>query len=99
MTKYRSIIFPFQKINEKPQVITDYEAGRAIPNQVVLGKMEKALGKGNLVIFPNGPLIYCCFILRHQLKLKFCSELNHSKDRSTVPLLLFILLYKTDIRQ
>ncbi|EEB11765.1 conserved hypothetical protein [Pediculus humanus corporis] len=32
------------KINEKPQVINDYEAGRAIPNQAVLGKMEKALG-------------------------------------------------------
>lgn len=35
----------FQKINEKPQVINDYEAGRAIPNPTVLGKMEKALGK------------------------------------------------------
>lgn len=32
------------KINEKPQVINDYEAGRAIPNQVILGKMEKVLG-------------------------------------------------------
>ncbi|KAL0280503.1 UNVERIFIED_CONTAM: hypothetical protein PYX00_001772 [Menopon gallinae] len=32
------------KINEKPQVINDYEAGRAIPNPTVLGKMEKALG-------------------------------------------------------
>jgi putative transcription factor len=32
------------KINEKPQVVTDYEAGRGIPNQMVLGKMEKVLG-------------------------------------------------------
>lgn len=32
------------KINEKPQVITDYEAGRAIPNQQILGKLERALG-------------------------------------------------------
>lgn len=32
------------KINEKPQVITDYEAGRGIPNNVILGKIEKALG-------------------------------------------------------
>ena len=32
------------KINEKPTVINDYEAGRAIPNQQVLGKMERALG-------------------------------------------------------
>lgn len=32
------------KINEKPQVINDYEAGRAIPNQQLLGKLERALG-------------------------------------------------------
>lgn len=32
------------KINEKPQVINDYESGRAQPNQQVLGKMERALG-------------------------------------------------------
>ncbi|KAF7725605.1 multiprotein-bridging factor 1 [Apophysomyces ossiformis] len=33
-----------QKINEKPQVVNDYESGRAVPNQQVLGKMERALG-------------------------------------------------------
>ncbi|CAO3650054.1 unnamed protein product [Cunninghamella echinulata] len=33
-----------QKINEKPQVVTEYESGKAIPNQQVLGKMERALG-------------------------------------------------------
>lgn len=32
------------KVNEKPQVINDYEAGRAIPNQQVLAKIERALG-------------------------------------------------------
>ncbi|XP_070532513.1 endothelial differentiation-related factor 1-like [Ptychodera flava] len=32
------------KINEKPQVIQDYESGRAIPNNQVLGKIERALG-------------------------------------------------------
>uniref|UniRef100_A0A8D2D0U2 Endothelial differentiation related factor 1 n=1 Tax=Sciurus vulgaris TaxID=55149 RepID=A0A8D2D0U2_SCIVU len=32
------------QINEKPQVITDYESGRAIPNNQVLGKIEKAIG-------------------------------------------------------
>lgn len=32
------------KVNEKPQIINDYEAGRGIPNQVVIGKIEKALG-------------------------------------------------------
>ncbi|XP_071949077.1 endothelial differentiation-related factor 1 homolog isoform X2 [Antedon mediterranea] len=32
------------KINEKPQVINDYEAGRAIPNNQVLGKIERTLG-------------------------------------------------------
>ena len=34
------------KINEKPQVVGDYESGRAgvVPNQAVLGKMERVLG-------------------------------------------------------
>ncbi|XP_023017371.1 multiprotein bridging factor 1 [Leptinotarsa decemlineata] len=32
------------KINEKPQIITDYEAGRGIPNNVIIGKIEKAIG-------------------------------------------------------
>ena len=32
------------KINEKPQVITDYEAGRGIPNNIILGKIEKTIG-------------------------------------------------------
>lgn len=32
------------KINEKPQVINDYEAGRAVPNQQLLAKLERALG-------------------------------------------------------
>jgi len=32
------------KIMEKPQVVNDYEAGRAIPNQAILGKLERALG-------------------------------------------------------
>jgi putative transcription factor len=39
-----SLLFLFQKINEKPQVITDYEAGRGIPNQQILGKIERAIG-------------------------------------------------------
>jgi len=32
------------KINEKASIINDYEAGRAIPNQVILSKIEKTLG-------------------------------------------------------
>lgn len=32
------------KINEKPQVIADYECGKAIPNNQVMGKLERALG-------------------------------------------------------
>lgn len=31
-------------VNEKPQVIGEYEAGRAIPNQQLLGKLERKLG-------------------------------------------------------
>lgn len=32
------------KINEKPTIVNDYEAGRGTPNQQVLAKMERALG-------------------------------------------------------
>ncbi|XP_038045671.1 endothelial differentiation-related factor 1 homolog [Patiria miniata] len=32
------------KINEKPQVINDYEASRAIPNQAILAKIERIIG-------------------------------------------------------
>ncbi|ORZ01841.1 MBF1-domain-containing protein [Lobosporangium transversale] len=32
------------KVNEKQTVINDYEASRAIPNQQILGKLERALG-------------------------------------------------------
>jgi len=32
------------KMNEKPQTINDYEAGKAIPNQQVLGKLERCIG-------------------------------------------------------
>uniref|UniRef100_A0A336LN95 CSON014800 protein n=1 Tax=Culicoides sonorensis TaxID=179676 RepID=A0A336LN95_CULSO len=32
------------KICEKPQIVNDYEAGRGIPNNVILGKIERAIG-------------------------------------------------------
>jgi len=32
------------KICEKPQVVQDYEAGRGIPNNLILGKIEKVIG-------------------------------------------------------
>ncbi|KAF9585545.1 multiprotein-bridging factor 1 [Lunasporangiospora selenospora] len=31
------------KVNEKQTVINDYEAGRAVPNQQILGKLERVL--------------------------------------------------------
>lgn len=31
------------KICEKPQIVNDYEAGRGIPNQQILAKLERAL--------------------------------------------------------
>ena len=32
------------RINEKPSVIADYETGKAIPNNQILGKLERVLG-------------------------------------------------------
>ncbi|KAG8364858.1 hypothetical protein BUALT_Bualt18G0042200 [Buddleja alternifolia] len=33
-----------QMINEKPQIIQEYESGKAIPNQQIISKLERALG-------------------------------------------------------
>nr|XP_043628942.1 multiprotein-bridging factor 1c [Erigeron canadensis] len=33
-----------KQINERPQVVQEYENGKAVPNQSVLAKMEKVLG-------------------------------------------------------
>lgn len=33
-----------QMINEKPQVINEYESGKAIPNGAILNKLSRALG-------------------------------------------------------
>ena len=32
-----------QQVNEKPSVIQDYEAGKAIPSPQILGKLERSL--------------------------------------------------------
>ncbi|KAH0448433.1 hypothetical protein IEQ34_022233 [Dendrobium chrysotoxum] len=37
-------LFLFQLINEKPQVIQEYESGKAIPNQQIINKLERVLG-------------------------------------------------------
>ena len=31
-------------INEKPQVIAEYESGKAVPNPQIIGKIERKLG-------------------------------------------------------
>ncbi|KAJ7559933.1 hypothetical protein O6H91_04G107400 [Diphasiastrum complanatum] len=33
-----------QQINEKPQIIQEYESGKAIPNQQIITKLERVLG-------------------------------------------------------
>jgi len=38
-----------QKISEKPQVVNEYESGKAIPNQAVISKLERALGINSLL--------------------------------------------------
>jgi len=33
-----------QQINEKPQIIQEYESGKAIPNNQIIAKLERVLG-------------------------------------------------------
>lgn len=40
-----SSCFYLQAINERPQIVQEYECGKAIPNTQILAKMEKALSK------------------------------------------------------
>lgn len=39
-----NIVGGVQVINEKPQIIQEYESGKAIPNQQIISKLERALG-------------------------------------------------------
>lgn len=39
-----------QKINEKVVVVVDYESGRALPNQQIISKLERALGKNSIAL-------------------------------------------------
>lgn len=46
------------KICEKPQIVNDYEAGRGIPNNLILGKIERVIGiklRGKEVGTPFAP--------------------------------------------
>lgn len=44
-SNHHNSVFISQKINEKPQVIMDYESGKAIPNNQVMSKIERVLGE------------------------------------------------------
>jgi len=47
-----------QKVNEKPQVISDYESGRAVPSPQLLAKIERILKvklRGKDIGAPLGP--------------------------------------------
>ena len=35
---------PWQQLNMQPQVVNEYESGKAIPNNAIIAKFEKALG-------------------------------------------------------
>ena len=50
MNSVHVLWFFSQKINEKPQIVNDYEGGRAIPNQQILAKIERALGQFSFLL-------------------------------------------------
>ena len=56
-----------QKICEKPQVVNEYENGKAIPNQAVISKLERALGT-------------ICFSLTVMQRLIMCLWERHNMD-------------------
>lgn len=59
----RFVFQHFQKVNEKPQVIADYECGKAIPNNQIMGKIERVLGKkGGGVPHQSNCLCYQCCV-------------------------------------
>lgn len=72
--------FP-QKINEKPQIIADYECGRAIPNNQVMGKIERAIGK--CVTF-NFSKTKCWILLFSRLYDPHVFAFDHEQDWSYV---------------
>ena len=41
-----------QRINEKLSVVSEYESGKAIPNQQIIAKMERVLGEALYSILP-----------------------------------------------
>ncbi|KAF2286121.1 hypothetical protein GH714_010601 [Hevea brasiliensis] len=43
-SQYEKHIESNDSFNEKPQIIQEYESGKAIPNQQIIGKLERALG-------------------------------------------------------
>lgn len=68
-------IFSVQIINEKPNVIQEYENGKAIPNQQVISKLERALG-----VKLRGKKWLCC------VRGFGCASLVQSRCRCTWPL-------------
>ena len=39
------MLYSVQRINEKVSVVSEYESGRALPNQQIVAKLERALGE------------------------------------------------------
>ena len=64
-----------QRINEKQQVINEYESGRAIPNNQVMGKLERALGGYGALSssFPQGQAPFIILILLIFLFNVYCN--------------------------
>jgi transcriptional regulator with XRE-family HTH domain len=72
-----------QKINEKPSVLQDYEAGKAVPNPQILAKLERVLAvklRGTLKSFPETTIFSICLCRPHKAMTLARSWRRRSRD-------------------